>query len=211
VGVGERTQEILIRLGIRTVGDVAHMPESTLQRALGTALGAQLAALAWGRDERSVVADEPDKSVGAEETFPTDLDDPAAVRRELLRLSERVAVRLRSARLQGRTVSIKIRFADFHTITRSRTLADPTDVAREIYATAGGLYDALELGGVPLRLVGVRLESLLRADAPRQLLLDERPQGWREAEQAADEAARRFGGRVVRPASLFDHETDRKE
>jgi len=208
-GVGDKTQEILIRLGLRTVRDVAHMPQPALERALGSALGARLAALAWGRDERSVVADEPDKSVGAEETFATDIDDPAAVRRELLRLSERVAVRLRSAGLQGRTVSIKIRFANFHTVTRARTLPDPTDIAREIYATARGLYEGLQLGRAPLRLVGVRVEGLLPADAPRQLLLDERAHGWREAEQAADRAAQRFGGRVVWPASLIEQSDDR--
>jgi DNA polymerase-4 len=212
-GVGEKTQEVLARLGLRTVGDVARTLQPALERALGPALGARLAALAWGRDERPVVADEPDKSVGAEETFAADLDDPAAVRRELLRLSERVAVRLRSARMQGRTVGIKVRFADFRTITRARTVADPTDVAQEIYATARGLYDALHLGRAPLRLVGVRVEGLQSADAPRQLVLDERTHGWRDAERAADQARQRFGGRVVWRAALIDqsNQAGRKE
>ena len=111
------------------------------------AAGTHLYALAWGRDERSVIPQEPERSIGAEETFARDVDDPAIVLRELLRLSERRAARLRAAELVGRTVSIKVRFADFTTITRSRTLREPTDVARVVYDTARGLYDALGLHG----------------------------------------------------------------
>jgi DNA polymerase-4 len=201
-GVGERTAEILVRLGLRTVGDVAHTPQATMRRALGPALGAHLHALAWGRDDRKVVAEEPAKSAGAEETFARDVDDPAAIHRELLRLSEKVAIRLRAAGQAGRTVTITVRFADFATITRSRTLRDPTDVAQEIYTIARNLYDALGLDRARIRLVGVRVEGLLGAERPRQLMLGERPFGWREAEQAADRAALRFGSGAVRPASL---------
>jgi DNA polymerase IV len=202
-GVGEKTEKELVRLGLHTVGDIANTPVGTLVRALGPAAGNHLHALAWGRDERSVVPHEPDKSIGAEETFSRDVDDPAIVVRELLRLSERTAARLRSAGLAGRTVSIKVRFADFTTITRSKTLREATDVAQEIYATARSLYDALGLDRARIRLVGVRLEQLSDAEeAPRQLLLGERAQGRREAEQAADRAVRRFGSGVVLPASL---------
>ncbi len=202
-GVGERTEDVLVRLGLRTVGDIAHVPVTTLQRALGPVVGAHLHALAWGRDERRVVATEPDRSIGAEETFPRDVDDPAVVRRELLRLSERTAARMRSAALVGRTVSIKVRFADFTTITRSRTLREATDVGREIYATARSLYDALHLDRARIRLVGVRVENLLDGETqPRQLLLGERQHGWRDAEQAVDRATRRFGDGSVLPAAL---------
>src|SRR5438270_417527 len=103
-GVGERTEEALTRLGLRTIGDIAHTPVTTLQRALGPAAGGHLSALAWGRDERRVVAHEPDKSIGAEETFARDVDNPDVVRRELLRLSERTAARLRATDQVGRTV-----------------------------------------------------------------------------------------------------------
>jgi DNA polymerase-4 len=208
-GVGERTGETLVRLGLRTVGDLAHTPVGTLQRALGSAVGSHLAALAWGRDERRVVAHEPDKSVGAEETFGRDVDDPAVIHRELLRLSDRTAERLRATGQRGRTISIKVRFADFATITRSRTLADPTDVGREIFDTARSLFDALGLQRARLRLVGVRVEGLRGADgAYRQLLLGERDAGWREAELAVDRATRRFGAGVVRPAVLVAPEDD---
>jgi DNA polymerase IV len=204
-GVGEKTEKELTRLGLHTVGDIAHTPRSTLVRALGQASGAHLHALAWGRDDRRVVAHEPDKSIGAEETFSRDVDDPDVVRRELLRLAERTAARLRTAGLAGRTVSVKIRFADFTTITRARTLPEATDVAAVLYATARQLYEALGLDRARLRLVGIRVEGLVGSDsAPRQLLLGERAQGRREVEQAADRAGRRFGDGTVRPASLVD-------
>jgi DNA polymerase-4 len=210
-GVGEKTEEVLGRLGLRTVGDLAQTPVSTLQRALGPAAGSHLAALAWGRDERRVTPHEPEKSVGAEETFGTDVDDPVVVRRELLRLSERTAARLRAQGLVGRTVSVKIRFADFTTITRAKTLPEATDVAKVVYDTAVGLYDALGLERARLRLVGVRVEQLRdAAEQPRQLLLGERDQGWREAEQAVDRAAQRFGAGAVRPASLVRGEDVRR-
>jgi len=202
-GVGPKTEEILLRLGLRTVGDLAHVPAKTLQRALGSA-GAHLHELSWGRDPRRVVPNEPEKSAGHEETFSTDIDDPAVIHRELLLLSERTAGRLRSSGWLARTVSIKVRFADFATITRSRTLDVPTDVGQELYDTARALYDALGLERARIRLVGVRAERLIDAgSAPQQLELGAREHGRRDAELAADRAARRFGAGAVRPATLL--------
>ena len=210
-GVGEKTEKELLRLGLHSVGDIANTPRSTLVRALGQATGTHLHALAWGRDERSVVPHEPDKSIGAEETFPSDVDDPQVVRRELLRLCERTAGRLRAGGLAGRTVSIKVRFADFTTITRARTLREATDVAQDIYATARGLYDVLGLDRARIRLIGVRVEGLADSDTtPRQLLLGERAHGRREVEQAADRAVARFGHGMVGPASLVTGESPSK-
>jgi len=208
-GVGGKTEEQLHRLGLMTVADVAHTPLTTLKRAIGPAMGAHLSALAWGRDERSVVPDEPDRSVGAEETFERDVDDPAVIHRELLRLSEKVAARMRRQQVVGRTVSIKVRFADFTTITRSRTLTDRTDVGREIAQTAWALFDALGLQRARLRLVGVRVEGLRSVEGyTRQLALDEPEHGWREAEQAVDAAVARFGAGAVRPATLVEPSVD---
>jgi DNA polymerase IV len=202
-GVGDRTEEALQRLGLRTVADLAHTPVETLRRAVGEASGSHLHELAWGRDPRPVVPEQVEKSIGAEETFARDVDDPQVVLRELLRLSERVAARMRSQGVVGRTVSIKVRFADFTTITRARTLPERTDVARTVYAVARDLYEALGLDRARLRLVGVRVEGLAdSAEGHHQLALDERPQGWREAEQAVDRASARFGAGAVRPASL---------
>ena len=206
-GVGERTEEVLTRLGLRTIGDIANTPAATLQRALGVAAGTHLHALAWGRDERSVVPHEPDKSIGAEETFARDVDNPQVIRRELLRLSDRTAARLRATGQVGRTVSVKIRFADFTTITRAKTLREPTDVARVVYDTARSLYEALGLERARIRLVGVRVEGLAAADVtPRQLALGGAGEEWRAAERAADRAAARFGPGAVRPATLVSRE-----
>ncbi|MEV4114074.1 DNA polymerase IV [Nonomuraea sp. NPDC049695] len=211
-GVGERTEQSLVRLGIRTVGDLARVPPATLQRELGQAVGGHLAALAWGRDERPVSSHVPDKSIGNEETFAVDVDDPEVIKRELLRLSERVAARMRKGGHVGRTVSVKLRRADFTTINRSRTLREPTDVAQVIYATACELFEAAGLQRVRLRLVGVRMENLRPAEeATRQLSLGERETGWREAEQAMDKAIRRFGPDAVVPASLVRGKLDEAE
>ncbi len=202
-GVGERTEEALIRLGLRTVADIAHTPVDTLRRALGDVSGSHLHHLAWGRDERPVVPERREKSIGADETFAHDVDDPVVIHRELLRLSDRTAARVRAAGMMGRTISIKVRFADFTTITRARTLRDPTDVSRDIYATARSLFDALGLQRARVRLVGVRMEGLVESErAPLQGMLDEPDHGWRDADRAVDRASARFGAGAVRPASL---------
>jgi len=207
-GVGEKTAASLRRLGLRTIGDVAHTPVTILCRAVGPALGTSLHDLAWGGGRRTVVPrrgpDEPDRSIGSDETFCRDTDDPAVVLRELLRLSTTVAARLRGAGVVGRTVTLKVRFADFTTITRARTLADPTDVAVELHATAADLFRRLGLQRARIRLVGVRVEGLRPAgSAPRQLILGARGSGWPEAERAVDTARHRFGTTAVRPASLL--------
>lgn len=202
-GVGERTEEALTRLGLRTVSDIAHTPLATLTRALGEATGANLHELAWGRDPRRVEQETRERSIGSDETFEHDIDDPLEIHRHLLKLSERTAARLRAAGLSGRTVSIKVRFADFTTITRARTLGQPTDVSREIYDSARALFDALGLQRARIRLVGVRLEKLVPvAQAPIQGVLGEAERGWREADRAVDRASARFGAGSVRPASL---------
>jgi DNA polymerase-4 len=211
-GVGDRTAAILRRLGLSSVADLAATPLDTLRRAVGDAAAEHLHQLAHGRDPRRVTPDEPERSVSAEETFDTDVDDPEMIRREILRLADKVATRLRRAGVVGRTVSIKIRFADFTTITRSRTLGSPTDVSHEIVGTARTLYDALGADRARLRLVGVRVEGLTgRDDTARQLALDDPELGWREADQAVDAATQRFGDGVVLPASLVRRASARPE
>jgi DNA polymerase-4 len=206
--VGERTGQILARLGLRTVGDIASAPPGALERELGRATAAHLAALAWGRDERKVVPGTQEKSIGAEETFAADVDDPATIRRELLRLSGRTARSLRSSGLAARTVVVKLRLADFRTITRSRTLPEPTDVAQKIYLTACALYSGAGLDDrARLRLVGVRTAGLVPAAAAQtQLSLGETAPAWRDAERAADRIAGRFGTKAIGPAALVDGE-----
>lgn len=167
--------------------------------------GEHLADLAWGRDTREVVNAVRERSVGNEHTFAGDVDDPEVIAKHLLALSDNVAARMRAAGWVGRTISIKIRFADFTTITRSRTIDEPTDVGRDIYEVAASLYQKLGLQRARLRLVGVRMEKLQPAEsASHQIALDEPAAGWREAESAVDAAVARFGKGVVRPASLLD-------
>ena len=207
-GVGEKTTAVLHQLGLRTVGDVAHTRVEILRRALGPSAGTRLHTLAWGNDDRRVVPrrgpDEPEHSIGSDETFARDTDDPVLVLRELLRLSTKVAARMRAATVAGRTVTVKVRFSDFTTITRSRTLRDPTNLTPEIYATAADIFTSLGLERARIRLVGVRLEGLVDADrAARQLVLGQRPCGWEDAERAVDRAVTRFGSSAVRPATLL--------
>ncbi len=205
-GVGERTGTTLARLGLRTVGDIARTPVAALEAELGQAAAAHLSALAAGRDSRGVETTVREKSVGAEETFDLDVTDPEVIRRELLRLSRRTARALRSSGCAARTVVVKLRKADFKTITRSRTLTEPTDVTQQIYDTACALYAASGLSGqARLRLVGVRATGLVPSEAAQiQLALGERATSWREAESALDRIAGRFGTDAIRPATLVE-------
>lgn len=203
-GVGERSAETLRRLGLTTIGDLAEAPPGMLRRAVGETAAAHLRELAHGRDPRRVSPEHVEKSIGAETTFDVDVGDPGEIRRALLALLEKVGARLRRAGQVGRTVSLKVRLADFTTLNRSRTLGVPTDVGREMFDTVWALYTALA-PGQPVRLVGVRAEGLRNADAtPRQLTLGAPERGWREAEAAADAAAARFGRSVIGPASLLE-------
>ena len=201
-GVGPKTAETLERLGLRTIEDIANLPRATLIRALGQASGESLYELAWGRDYRDVTPHDAEKSISAAETFPQDLDDPAQILTEFLRLTERSSARLRDKDLFAKTVSIKVRFADFSTINRSKTLPLPIDGTHEIYEVVKGLYEALRIDRARLRLVGVALENL-SGGAPEQMVLGARESGWRQADGAIDRARARFGAGSVRPARLI--------
>ena len=202
-GVGPATASALHRLGLHTVGDIAHTPRSTLQRALGAQLGAQLHDLAWGVDARRVIARERERSVGSQETFGKDTDDVALIEDELLRVASRVASRMRAARVLGRTVTVHVRFADFRVVQRSATLRGPTDATGEIHSSAVKSLRAMRLERPRIRRVGVRVEGLVDADsAYQQPMLGEPDRGWREAERAADAAVARFGPKAVQRATL---------
>ncbi|GAB3941407.1 hypothetical protein GCM10027614_26670 [Micromonospora vulcania] len=143
-------------------------------------------------------------------TFDADVADPIEIRRTLLALSAKVGVRLRGSGQVGRTVSLKVRLADFRTVNRSRTLGVPTDTAREMFDTVWALYTALD-PSERIRLLGVRVEGLAPAqETPRQLTLGAPERGWREAEAAADAAAARFGRSVIGPASLLGNRDPRR-
>ena len=202
-GVGEATAAKLHQLGLSTVADIAHTSRATLQRAFGPRQGAALADLSWGRDDRPIVVTEPERSVGSQQTFSRDIDDPVLIRREVLRLSERVSSRMRAAEVLGTVVVLSIRFADFTTISRSGTLTGPTDITDEIYGRASALLAKLGLQRARVRRVGVRVEKLVPADqAYQQPVLGAPEQGWRELEKAVDKAVHRFGSRAVKRAVL---------
>ena len=211
-GVGERTEEQLRRIGLDTVGELADAPLERLVRSLGRAHGTHLHDLAWGRDPRAVTPGTAEKSIGNEVTFDADIDDVVALRARLLRLSDQVASRLRAAGQRARTVSIKVRFADFRTVTRSRTLAAPTDIGADVYEAARALFDALVVVPEPIRLVGVRAEGLVGEGAvAEQLVLGQPETGRREAEVAVDELRARYGSDAVRPARLLGRSDGRRE
>ena len=203
-GVGEQTAGALERLGVRTVGDIVALPDGVLERAFGAGPAAHLLALSKGEDDRHVVPYEPAKQISAEQTFERDLDAPDHIRREVLRLADRVAQRLRSSGSSARTVTIKVRFSDFKTITRSRTLSAPTDGAAKIYAAARDLYAALRLHRPRIRLLGVAASGLVAGGGPEQLKIGERPDRWGAADRAVDRLRERYGGDPVERAAVAE-------
>lgn len=200
-GVGPSMQETLHRYGLRTVGDVASTSVDVLRGWVGDASGVRLHELANGIDHRRIEPGSREKSIGHEQTFELDVTDVAVLRRELLRLSAQVGARLRTHHLVGRTVALKLRYADFRTISRSRTLAEPTNVGRRIYEETMDLLDSALHPGDAIRLLGVRAEQLLPDGSGAPVLWDP-DEGWRDAEHAMDRVAARFGAGTVTSAAL---------
>lgn len=204
-GVGGKTEEVLRGRGIHTIGDLADTPVDALRHVVGEAAASRLHDLAWGIDPRAVHEGPDEKSIGHEMTFETDVTDPDIIRRELLRMSNMVAVRLRKAGMIGRTVVLKLRFSDFTTITRSRTIKEPTDLGRRIYEEVREVYEATGKQYAPIRLVGVRAEQLVEKDGALLGLWDD-AEAWREAEDVMDAATAKFGRNVLKPAALLRSE-----
>lgn len=210
-GVGPATDRKLSGMGIETVADLRAQPAARLSRSLGTSLGAHLYALAHAQDDRPVVANLAAKSIGHEETFRQDLVDGETLRRELVRMVDAVASRLHRADTAGRTVTVKVRFTSFATVTRSQTLTEATASAHAIRQVAERLLDELDTSqGV--RLLGVSVSQLGRAPA-RQLSLDDvGRRSWEDADAIVEEIRDRFGSDAIGPAALAnaDGRLDRK-
>lgn len=200
-GVGPKSAEALEGRGIRLVSDVLDTPRDVLDRALGSAMGERLWHLARGIDAREVDTARVEKSVGHEETFLHDVTDVAVLRAELRRLADRVGARLRALDSEASTIAIKVRFADFTTVSRSRTLPEPTAVGQRIGDAARELFDALDRP-LPVRLVGVRAERLHPTGSATLALWDADDE-WRSVEGAVDDAAARFGRGVITRAALL--------
>lgn len=224
-GVGPATLAKLARIGVSKVGDLARLPREAVVASLGAAAGTHLHNLANARDERQVQPNRASKSVSHEETFERDRHRRDDLDLEILRMADSVAARLRASATKGRTVSIKVRFGDFATISRSHTLGRATNSAREITRAARDLLALVDLSrGVRLLGVGV---TQLQADSEEyaqaeQLSLDDllgeapgalgadnpgtapgsQAEGWDQAEAAVDAIRARFGAKAVGPASL---------
>jgi DNA polymerase IV len=207
-GVGPATHERLQRFGVKTVGDLAAIDEAALCAAVGTASGRHLHALAWARDERAVEPDRQMKSIGHEETFSADRHTHDELRRELVRLADGVASRLRVSGVGARTLTLKVRFAGFHTITRSITLPGAVTTAHAIVHATSPLLEAVD-PSPGVRLLGVSASKF--ESAAEQLSLDlhgaaeaavaASDASWQRAESAVDEIRRKFGDQVIGPGA----------
>lgn len=213
-GVGERTAKRLERLGVHTVRDLADRDRDEVLREFG-ATGAWIHDLAHGIDPRRVNPRREERSISMERTFPEDVRDREELRRRLLEFAEELAYRLRDAGLRGRTVTLKARFWNFKTITRTHTLDFPTSLGPRLYATARELLGRVP-ATEPLRLIGLQVSGLQDVHTPLQNELfgvdagarqagDARDERLRKAAPALDELRRKYGRDTVRPASLLGH------
>ncbi len=198
-GVGARSRVVLAEYGVRTIGDLAALPVDLLVRRFGNG-GPQLAARAAGIDPSPVGDGTATKSVSHEHTFDVDTADWEVIERTLLALSEGVAGRLRAGDVKARTVAIRLRDSDFVTITRQRTLKQPTDLTEPIWRTAASLVRP-EVRGMRVRLLGVGASHL--TDREQLALFGEEDGRRRRAVEAADAIRERFGTRAITRARLL--------
>lgn len=205
-GVGPVTQQKLERLGLRTVADLRQLSETRLDRLFGSA-GRQLYRLARGEDSRPVVVDSTPHSIGHEDTFDRDLQRAEDLQRALLGLAERVAVRLRAKGLVGGVVQLKVRYGDFSTVTRSRTVDPGLDSAKAIFSEAKELLARTEAGLRPVRLLGVSLGRLQERHSAQGELFGVQERARQAAlDGAVDQLRQRFGDKGVQRASLLAKE-----
>lgn len=200
-GVGPATYASLDRLGVRTIGDIAELPERAITSAVGPTAGRHLSDLARGVDPRSVEPDTKAKSLSVEQTYPADLEGQEVIESALLAHSQRLSIRLRRAGLAARTVGIKVRYGDFTTLTRSRTVEGSVSGARDLYRVGLDLLRHVEVTN-PVRLLGLTGSSLEKATSPRQLGLGA-SQEWDRLESAIADVQDRFGDAAVAPARLI--------
>lgn len=206
-GIGPKAAESLENRAIRTIGDIAHAPMPVLEKALGRASASRVYELAWGRDARAVETERVEKSISHEHTYAVDVADVTELRRTLLLLADRVAARLREGDWLSRGVSIKVRYDDFRTITRSMTLSEASSVGQRLAEAAVELFDGA-FNGQPVRLLGVRADRLIPSEQWGGGLWDD-DQEWRRIDAALDDARLRFGQGAVRRGSHLNVGTSR--
>jgi DNA polymerase-4 len=204
-GVGPVMLSQLESLGLRTVGDLRNLQRSVLEKRFGQA-GAHLYLLARGEDRRPVETGRAIKSIGHEDTFDRDIRDRETLAVALLDLAERVAARMRRKGLMGTTLTLKVKYADFTTATRSRTVADGIRHAEDMVNLARELLDKTEAGRKPIRLLGISLGNLRDKDRGQSMLFGEdRRQHLKDLEQAVDVLRERFGDKGICRATLVGH------
>lgn len=201
-GVGEATHAALELLGVEKVGDLTTIDLKILETRLGVSNANHLFALARGDDPRPVVTDSEAKSISVSETYEHDLTTSHQVDTELLRLCDRLGSRMRRSGMAARTVSLKVRYSDFTTLTRSITSDQPTDNSFEL-RRAVGMLSAKVQWNRPVRLLGVEVTTLVDRESPRQLSTDEQPR-WESIADTIEEIRGRFGSRAIKPARLHD-------
>ncbi len=201
-GVGPAAEAELAALGVRTIGDLVGMGRRRLEARLG-ASGAHLFELAQGMDERPVVPWHDPKSIGAEETFGRDTRDVGLLRATLLAQSDRVAAELRAAGLRGRTVTLKLRFADFHTLTRRGTGETPTSDGGEIFRRVWAAFSKIPRPQA-VRLIGLSVSGFASAAEPQQLPLLGQPDRTERLGRVTDEVRTRFGPEALVRGTLLD-------
>jgi DNA polymerase-4 len=192
-GVGDKTATVLAEYGVKTIGDLADLSPDLLVRRFGKH-GASLVSRAVGLDDDRVHEGDPAKSVGHETTFDSDTSDPEIIERTLLALSDGVAGRLRSAGVRASTIAVKVRDSSFRTVTRQRTLAEPTDLTEPIYRAALDLARP-QVRGIRVRLLGVTASNLGEREQ-MAMFADDDPRR-RKAIEAADAVRRRYGSKAV--------------
>lgn len=201
-GVGPVTLRELESLGLQTVGDLRKMERSFLESRFGQA-GVQLFMLARGEDARKVNPERELKSIGHEDTFEKDLWQCDEVHEVLLELSERVAMRLRRHGVMGTTLTLKVKYADFTTVTRSRTVPDGIAQANDMFGLAKDLLKKTEAGRKPVRLLGISLSNLISAGSGQGMLFGgERQQRLKDLDQAMDLLRERYGQKGISRATL---------
>ena len=208
-GVGKQGSKVFERLGIRSIGQLRQWPIDTLVSRFGSQ-GEYLWQLAHGLDDRPVVPEREAKSISHETTFEDDIDDMEVVRAWLLDLTEQVGARLRRKGLRGRTVHLKVRFADFSTITRSQTLPEPTDITEELWQAASELFcQRLPAGHLPVRLIGMGVSGFDELGFRQKLLFDqEQRQKQADLDAVTDQIRERFGSSAVRRGASPRHSED---
>ncbi|QDU29499.1 DNA polymerase IV [Anatilimnocola aggregata] len=198
-GVGKVTGQNFARFGLHTIGQVRSLQLSQLQNMLGPS-AEHFWRLASGQDDRAVIPDREAKSISHETTFAEDIREDETLRGWLAELVEQVARRLRRYDLKGRTIEIKIRYADFQTVTRSFTLREPTNITSELWQAALEMFDTrLANQHPPVRLLGFGVHSIVEATQPRQqdLFGEEKRGRERQIDSVADQIVARFGKQSI--------------